>query len=133
MQIDELKRNGMLVPASIVGRERAEHAEVYVQTWTSSQRRIRALKSLALWWGLAFVSIFIPILHFVLVPVFLGAGLIIPCVVLGKNSVILGGQGTCPYCSRPFRIARSANRWPLQDICEFCHRHVRIERQSASK
>jgi hypothetical protein len=116
------------VPAKISGNDKTEKANVTVKTWTPAEKRIRALKSLFTWWGIALVCVFIPLAHFILVPLFFIVGIIMPLSAYNKKSMITGGEGTCPFCSKPFKVAAAPDRWPLQDICENCHRHVRIEK-----
>ena len=117
------------IPVEITGNHRKEPATVKLERWSPRQRKIRGLKSLGLWWGLAVLSVAIPILHFLLVPLFFALGLVLPFVAMRRQSIVLGGKGTCPYCSKPFTIARQPDRWPLQDICTACNRHVTIFKQ----
>lgn len=127
----ENQRRGVItINAIIIGGEGRETATLYQRTWTPNQRRIRAIKTFALWWGLALVSLFIPILHFVLVPLFLLIGLIAPPFVFASKTVILGGNGTCPFCGKSFEIFKCKDEWPLHDVCAECQRHVRIEKES---
>src|SRR5574341_1529883 len=43
---------------------------------TPAQRFARTLAGLGMFWGLALVGLFIPVVHFVLVPTFVAAGMI---------------------------------------------------------
>src|SRR5690242_15102508 len=79
---------------------------VRIQEWDKKARILRALKSLGLCWGLAIVSILIPIAHFVLVPGFLVAGPILAFFVFTAKSTILGGDSTCPECNSPLTIVK---------------------------
>lgn len=126
-KIEGWKVHGQIVRARIIGKDKEELADVYVQTYTPAQKKIRALKSFSIWWGIALVSALIPP-HVLWPPLFGIIGIIIPVSVHGKKSVILGGNGKCPYCSKEFEIARNADRWPMDDICSSCHRHVRVEK-----
>jgi hypothetical protein len=45
-----------------------------IQEWNQKERLKRALKTLGISWGLAIVSVLIPLAHFILVPGFLLAG-----------------------------------------------------------
>ena len=100
----------------------------YVQRWNPSQRMRRAVKALAITWGLAILAVFIPILHFLLVPILIILGPILASINYNKNSVILGGNAICPNCDNEFEIVRAADRWPLSDICSICHQHVTISK-----
>jgi len=78
-------------------------------------------------WGLGLVAIFIPLLHFVLVPLLIIAGPFAFYWVAGQEQIILGGKGECPECQREFEIARSPVKWPLSDLCNHCRSQLNIE------
>jgi hypothetical protein len=107
--------------------ENSADGNIQVQFWDKKERNIRALKFWGICWGLALVSIFIPMLHFVLVPGFILAGPIVWFFVLGQESAVLGGEGTCPHCQAAFKIAKSAYKFPMSDVCNACHENVKIE------
>lgn len=100
--------------------------QVRVQTWTAQDRLKRSLKALGLCWGGAIVAVFMPLIHFVLVPSLLLAGPIVAYVFYQSESVVLGGEGHCPSCQKPFKIVRQKNKWPLKDICSSCQSEVEI-------
>lgn len=132
-QIDPQKltawqQQGQALNALIVGSDRKEPAQVFVKSWSKGEIAKRAFKAWGFWWLLAAVSIFIPLLHFVLVPLFLLIGLVAPLLVSVQKTVVLGGQGTCPFCSETFEIIKCSDRWPLHDVCGACRRHVTIEK-----
>jgi hypothetical protein len=121
-------QRGESMKVIVVGNNQKEPGEVYVQTWSNARRSWRAIRVFLLCWTLAAISILIPILHFVLVPLFFFLGLIAPFFVVRRESVVLGGIGSCPFCAKRFAILQSANDWPLHSVCDSCHRHVRIEK-----
>jgi hypothetical protein len=97
------------------------------KVWDKKERTKRALKALGMTWGLAIVSVLIPILHFILVPLFILAGPIVFSWIAGQEQVILGGKGTCPECGKEFEIVRTAVKWPISDICNHCQAELKIE------
>lgn len=78
-------------------------------------------------WGAAIVAVFIPFLHFFLVPGFLLAGPVVVFVLMGQESVILGGEGTCPHCKADLPIARASHRFPFSDLCTSCQCSVTVD------
>ena len=54
--------------------------------------------SLLACWALAAVTILVPIAHFVLVPGFFVAGIVLLTMRLREGTTIVGVQGICPYC-----------------------------------
>ncbi|MBN8550439.1 MAG: hypothetical protein J0M12_14085 [Deltaproteobacteria bacterium] len=113
----------------ILGKpDKESSGTVHIKHWTPQERLLRALKTFAIWFFIALLSVFIPILHFVLVPLALLLAFIFSFMAYGQSSVVLGGSGSCPFCSARLDIVRKPDRWPLDDICSSCSRHVRIEK-----
>src|ERR1035437_9316158 len=96
--------------------------------WSSAECTRRGVKFMLLAWALAFVSIFLPLLHFFLVPGFFLGGIGALFYFANVESEIKGGSGECPKCKAPFIIERSRNRWPVSDLCTKCMTQVRILR-----
>ncbi len=99
---------------------------VEFKTWTRAERTRRGLKAWGITWGLALVAVFLPILHFVLVPLLLIAGPVMFFSASAQEEVILGGQGTCPDCGRGIALVRSKPKWPLSDLCNHCQAPLQI-------
>src|SRR5512140_1627824 len=57
------------------------------------QRTRRALKSLGIFWGLAVVSVLVPIAHFVLVPGFFVLGIVLFVRRTSEAASVLGASG----------------------------------------
>lgn len=110
----------------VANEEKHTSGEVTLQEWDSSDRMKRALKMFGMLWGAAVVSVLIPLAHFVLVPGFLIAGPIVAYFVYQNEKMILGGQGTCPNCGKPFTIAKGKVRWPMNDLCSECQSPAKI-------
>ncbi|MCM2277621.1 MAG: hypothetical protein NDJ89_06050 [Oligoflexia bacterium] len=100
--------------------------ELWLREWTRRERMLRALKFGGGSWGLALVSVFLPLLHFVLVPAFLIAGPLVAFFVFNQESLVLGGKGKCPHCGGDFSIRRGAPRFPISDLCTRCQRTVLV-------
>lgn len=62
------------------------------------QRFARALAGLGLFWALALGGLFIPVAHFVLMPAFLTAGIIVAVKRAREDRRLLRVCGTCPRC-----------------------------------
>jgi hypothetical protein len=121
----------MKAPESIpvqITSARDHHSEgtVSLQSWEKKERTARAFKALGFTWIGAIVAVFLPLLHFVLVPALLVAGPLLFFWVAGREQVILGGKGTCPDCGKEFEIVRSPVKWPLTDLCNHCQARVKI-------
>lgn len=99
-----------------------------VKQFSPAERIRNALKKLSIFWLLAMVSILIPVLHFVLVPVFLGLGLFMAVRAYKAEAWVLHGSTQCPHCRVPVEVHKAELHWPLTEICQNCARVLRIEK-----
>ncbi len=100
---------------------------VVIQYWKPRDRLLRSIKLSAICFGMAGVAVFIPGLHFILVPGLLLASPIIGFFTYGQQSAVIGGEGTCPACQSPFKVAKGSSQFPLNDLCTNCQRTIKIE------
>jgi hypothetical protein len=111
----------------------AQPVTAVVTEQSPGQRFARALAGLGLFWALALGGLFIPVAHFVLVPTFVTAGIIVAAKRAREDRRLLLVRGTCPRCGvthefRPggrFASGRSFG-------CPECHGNVTLEAESAS-
>lgn len=71
---------------------------VTIHVFDGAARLKRALGALGKWWGIAAVSVFIPVAHFILVPSFLAYGGWRFFQRLGTAELATDARGTCPDC-----------------------------------
>lgn len=110
-----------------VNAESASSGQIRVQFWDKKERTARAVKTWGLCWLGAFVSIPFPLIHFVLFPGLILAGIFMGFFILGRESIILGGEGTCPSCQAALPIVRAPYRFPISDLCTKCQTGMKIE------
>lgn len=101
--------------------DRKTRGFVRIQTWSQQDRLKRAIKLGGLTLGLAVVSVFVPILHFVLVPALLLGAPFVSYWAYFQEKVLLDGEGECPNCGAPFLVAKGKPEFPLDDLCTQCH------------
>ena len=65
---------------------------------TPAQRLGRALAGLGMFWALALGGLFIPVAHFILVPTFVVAGVVVAVKRAHEDRRLLLLRGTCPRC-----------------------------------
>ena len=99
---------------------------INVQFWNKREALVRAFKFGGMCWAFAVAAVFVPILHFVLVPGLLLAGPLVAFFMSRQRSVVLGGEGICPDCTAALPIARSSYKFPLTDLCTSCQCAVKI-------
>lgn len=74
------------------------NSNLSVQTLSTQERLKRSAKIFLVFFALAFFSIFIPILHFVLVPGFLLASIISFIILFNQSHFISLNEFKCPKC-----------------------------------
>lgn len=94
--------------------------------YTASERFKRAGKISSLLFLGAFASLFVPILHFILVPV-----LLICCVVFGvltwiERAEIRRGEFTCPQCKKLNTLSRQSESFPMNLRCSHCYFSLKV-------
>lgn len=102
-------------------------ARVSVQTPTPGQRLTRAARALATFWAVAAGCVFLPVLHFVLVPTFAVIGLVMGAARLRDGQTVTRVHGECPRCGREQDFAsgnRLAASWALD--CPACHTNLQL-------
>ena len=103
------------------------HAEVSVARLTPGQRLTRGFRGAGTFWAIAGACIFIPGLHFVLVPGFLLIGVVTGVMRVGDAETVVRVHGVCPRCKfeQDFTAGkRFAPTWRLD--CRACHNHLEL-------
>ena len=100
---------------------------VTIRAFDRHERVRRALAGLGKWWGVAVLSVFIPVAHFVLVPSFLAYGVWQFFQRLGTVELVIDARGTCPDCGAG-QALDLAPRWraPQPVTCRQCHRGLQL-------
>ena len=102
-------------------------ATVRLESFDRAGRTRRAALGLAQSWGVAIVSVFIPVAHFFLVPGFFIAGIVIAIRRLRMETIVRGARGACPDCGME-QLLDLPTRWdpPLDVDCRHCHRRMQL-------
>ena len=103
------------------------HAEVSVARLTPGQRLTRGFRGAGTFWAIAGACIFIPGLHFVLVPGFLLIGIVTGVMRVRDAETVVRVHGVCPRCKfeQDFTAGnRFAPTWRLD--CRACHNHLEL-------
>lgn len=96
------------------------------------QRVARTLIGLGQCWGLAIVAVFLPVLHFILVPALLLAGPFVARARWMEHATARRLTGVCPGCTKPIEYPlRQSARPEIPFRCPECGRPLtlRIEAQ----
>jgi len=86
------------------------------------RRAARTLAALGACWGLALGGLFIPVAHFILVPTFFAAGIVMAVVRAREDRRLLAVRGPCPRCGveQEFAAGGRLTRHVHLD-CPHCH------------
>jgi hypothetical protein len=96
-----------------------------------SQRMSRALIQLLIYWGLALVSIFIPVAHFILVPGFLIGGIFAAYRRVKEERTLLTVSAPCPQCRTDQKITPGGRFEPGRTVdCPGCKSELTLESAS---
>jgi len=103
-------------------------ASVRVLRRDAGARTTRALRTLGACWGLAVAAVFLPLLHFVLVPGLLVLGPVLAWSRLHEAHSLLRAEGPCPACAVPQRF-KLGQRWRERTLvrCEACGRSLELQ------
>jgi hypothetical protein len=97
-------------------------ATATVQSQAPGERAARTAAALGACWGLALVSVFIPVAHFILVPTFFIAGIVLAVVRMREDARLLGVRGTCPRCGQEQDFDAGGRFTPSRTLdCSKCH------------
>lgn len=96
-------------------------AVAVVQRRSFATRLGRAGLGLAIAWLLAFPAVFLPVLHFVLVPGLLIGGVVLAAMRLREDRTLARVEGTCPRCRATLDTAPGGRfRLPRSVQCVQC-------------
>ena len=101
--------------------------ELHTRDLNPGDRWKRAAAGLALFWGLAVLSLPIVGLHWVLVPGFLIAGPVVAYRRYAAASIMDDATGRCPACGEEVRIALTpSDRIPKWTYCPNCNKPLQL-------
>ncbi len=100
---------------------------LYSSHFSSGERMGRALKVLGVCLLLAGITLFIPIAHFFLVPLFLIAGPVMAVMKHKVDSVLEKAEGKCPECGDSISIMLDpADKMPKRTYCPSCNKPLQL-------
>jgi len=96
-------------------------AEMHLLTFSVQEQKVRAIKTLLLFWAIATVCVLIPIAHFILVPGFLIGGIVAAKRRWDKSEEGIDACGVCPDCENTICINLDKNaELPQWHSCPEC-------------
>lgn len=101
-----------------------------IKEYTPRERTLRALKTLGAFWGLAIISVLIPVLHFILVPGFLLLGPIMAWLQYRQEIQVNNAHTQCPECQKEADFKKITGNWPLKQNCPNCSAQFYINKEA---
>lgn len=86
-----------------------EPAGLHLLRRSPRERTVRAAQGWVLCWGAAIVAVFIPLLHFVLVPALLIAGPLVARARWQERATVRGLRAKCPGCEAEIQTALNSS------------------------
>lgn len=109
--------------------EEGKHTEGYALRYDlpKSERVKRALKMLGVLWFVMFIVAFVPVLHFVLVPLFFVLGMVLATTTFLETSMVREAKINCPNCNTEIHIEKETESWPRTIRCSGCSFTLKIQ------
>lgn len=98
-----------------------------------SERVSRAFKIASAFFGVGLLTVFIPILHFVLPPLFFLAGIAFAVATYHTKAEIISGEFTCPSCRALNQLTRQSESFPTSPRCSSCHLTLELDRKALER
>ena len=114
---------GRDVRATFTFHGRTSEATAHVIDHAKRDRVRRAVLGWAACWGAAIAALFLPLLHFVLVPALLIAGPVLGMARLGEKRTITRISGPCPECGAALSLKPGGSAANVVR-CDHCRRPV---------
>lgn len=92
------------------------------------ERALRATKMFGIFIAIAFLCVFIPILHFILPPLFILAACVFGATTWLEESMVTAGEIDCPNCAHHIVLTPGAESWPREERCPSCSYTLRFEK-----
>lgn len=122
LEVEILSRDGSVREGHLILKERSPQ-----------ERMIRSAKAFGLWGLAAVAAVFIPMLHFILVPAFILIALFMAANALFDVFFIESGEITCARCGTATGIETQGETYPITIDCEHCDARMTAYRAAAGE
>lgn len=99
---------------------------------SSPELLMNILKKLAIYWGLAFITFFIPVYNVFFVPFFFLIGCYVAFKVERAQYQVQHGKITCPHCQEPIKLRKAVLTEDYQTTCPHCVTLVKVQIKNLS-
>lgn len=106
--------------------DKIEYGLAEIRNFSPGEILQKSIKQLVMFWGLAIVSVLLPVVHFILVPLFFVMGAYLAVRARKFKQEIISGSVNCPQCKQPVTIKKSPFLEEHTEICQNCTSVVKI-------
>lgn len=99
---------------------------LHIRRFSKQDVMQNVLKKLGFFWGIALVTVLIPVFHFITVPLFFILGIFQALKAKKAQFEILDGQVPCPHCKKLIEIKKAVFIEGHKEICQACVTQVKI-------
>jgi flagellar biosynthesis protein FlhB len=92
----------------------------------SSHRTMRALKKAGVFFGIAVVSVLVPMLHFVLVPGFLIVSGVVFAKTMSETKIATSIEAVCPNCKQTMGLHGIFKMSGTKETCPNCRQLLKV-------
>lgn len=110
-----------MTPIYVTANGKTTVGKIEVREIPQAERVQRGMKIGGALLVAAIVSVFVPVLHFILVPGFLILGLVFGFTTYLTRSEVLEGQFDCPVCGQLNELPKQSLELPCGRRCLKCH------------
>lgn len=114
------EEQGLRLPISCKVDDLSTEGYVMRRDLDKGERLARAMKIFGVFFFIAFITIFVPILHFILPPLSLIGGCVLAFSEYSNKGEILCGEIVCPNCKKVMALKRDGEDWPRTMRCSGC-------------
>lgn len=116
-----------ILPVKCSWGEKTSNGDATVRQYSSAERFLRVFKVIGIAWGVAVLFIFVPILHFFLVPLFLIGGLILGIMNGVEKGRVVSSHVNCANCEKEVSLKDQSDSWPKELRCGSCSVTLTLE------
>lgn len=103
-------------------------SKIYEVNESAQEKSKRIVKTCMLLLAIFVVSLFIPIVHFIVPPMCLVIGISFIVKSARYKQIKILGTGTCPECKNDFPITELTIKFPIKTFCPHCRNQIYIEK-----
>lgn len=105
-------------------KDKSEILELVGHIYAPPEKMKRAMQRLGMFWGMALLSVLIPVAHFILVPLFFLIGPFLSYKAYKEEGALEACDIICPECKKASTFDKNSGEWPLHQPCPQCMNRI---------